>query len=183
MPRGGWLVVPAVPLVWCLLTNRFGVSAALAPLLLLGVVGVALTHIDLDVHRLPEGLTLPAIVAVFALHVVASVSTGDWGALGWAVAAGLLSWAGYLALVLLSRGALGWGDATLGGLVGLSLGYVQPGWPALALVAAFMLTGLVSAVGLVTRRMTLTTHIAFGPFMLLGALAVAVLAPGSGLPP
>ena len=125
VPRGGWLVVPAVALVWGLLTWRFGVTPALVPLLLLGVVGVALTRIDLDVHRLPEGLTLPAIVAVLALQVVASALTGDWGALLRAVIGGVLSWVAYLVLVLLSRGALGWGDATLGGLVGLALGYVD----------------------------------------------------------
>ena len=175
--RGGWLLVPAVPLVWLLLTLRFGVSAALAPLLLLGVVGVALTRIDLDVHRLPEGLTLPAIVAVLVLQVVASASTGDWGALAWGAAAGVLSWAGYLVLVLLSRGALGWGDATLGGLVGLTLGYVQPSWAWLSFVAAFLLGGVVSAVGLLARRLTLRSPIAFGPYILLGALAVALLAP------
>ena len=133
VPRGGWLVVPAVALVWGLLTWRFGVTPALVPLLLLGVVGVALTRIDLDVHRLPEGLTLPAVVAVLALQAVASALTGDWGALLRAVIGGVLSWVAYLVLVLLSRGALGWGDATLGGLVGLTLGYVEPTWPLLAM--------------------------------------------------
>lgn len=183
VPRGGWLVVPAVALVWGLLTWRFGVTPALVPLLLLGVVGVALTRIDLDVHRLPEGLTLPAVVAVLALQAVASALTGDWGALLRAVIGGVLSWVAYLVLVLLSRGALGWGDATLGGLVGLTLGYVEPTWPLLAIVAAFVLGGLVSAVGLLARRLTLSSHIAFGPYILLGALAVALFAPGSGLPP
>ncbi len=182
VPRRGWLVVLGVPIVWLLLGLRFGARPGLTPLLLLGVVGVALTRIDLDVHRLPEGLTLPAIGAVLGLQVVASASTGDWGALGWAVVAGLLSWVGYLVLVLASRGALGWGDATLGALVGLTLGYVQPGWPWLAFVAAFLLGGLASALGLLTRRLTLSSPIAFGPYILLGALAVAMFAPGSGLP-
>lgn len=178
LPRAGWLVVVAVPVVWALLAARFGVRADLAPLLLLAAVGVALARIDLDVHRLPEGLTLPALVAVLGLQLVAAAVSGTWGALGWAVLAGALSWAAFLVLALMSRGALGLGDATLAGLVGLALGYVDPAWPVLALVAAFVLGGLVAALGLLTRRLTLSTHLAFGPFVLLGALAVALAAPG-----
>ncbi len=183
VPRGAWAVAVAVPLVWALLAVRFGPSARLAPLLLLGAVGVALAWIDLDVHRLPEGLTLPALAAVLSLQVVAAAVTGEWGALGRALVAGVLSWAAYLVLVLLSRGALGLGDATLGGLVGLALGYVDASWPALALGAAFLLGGIGSALGLLTRRLTLATSIAFGPCILLGALVVAVAAPADSTAP
>jgi leader peptidase (prepilin peptidase)/N-methyltransferase len=177
VPRWGWLVAVAVPVVWGLLAARLGVTAALPPVLLLAAVGVALTRIDLDVHRLPEGLTLPAIAAVFGLQVVAAVLTGDWWALGRGVVCGVLSWLGYLVLVLLSRGSLGLGDATLGGLVGLTLGNLDGTWPLYAVGAAFLLGGVVSALGLVTRRLTLRSHIAFGPYILAGALVVALAAP------
>ncbi|MGV1008589.1 MAG: prepilin peptidase [Dermatophilaceae bacterium] len=177
VPRSGWLVPLAVALVWGGLAWRYAAAPRLAPMLLLGVAGVALARIDLDVHRLPEGLTLPAVLAVLALQVVVSAVAGDWSALGWALLAGVLSWAGLLLLRAMSQGALGWGDATLGGLVGLTLGYVEPAWAALALVAAFVLGGLVSAVGLLTRRLTWHSPIAFGPYLLLGALWVALLAP------
>lgn len=177
LPRWGWLVALAVPVVWGLLAVRLGVTPSLAPVLLLAAAGTALTRIDLDVHRLPEGLTLPSVVAVFGLQVVAAALAGDWWPLGRGVLCGVLSWLGYLVLVLLSRGALGWGDATLGGLVGLTLGNLDPTWPLVAVGAAFVLGGVVSALGLATRRLTLRSHIAFGPYILLGALVVALVAP------
>lgn len=178
VPRWGWLVAVSVPVAWGLLAARLGVTAALPPVLLLAAMGVALTRIDLDVHRLPEGLTLPTLVAVFGLQVVAALLTGDWPALVRGLLCGILSWLGWLLLVLLSRGALGLGDATLGGLVGLTLGNLNPTWPLLAAGAAFVLGGLVAALGVVTRRLTLRSHIAFGPYILAGALVVALLAPG-----
>ena len=80
------------------------------------------------------------------------------------------------ALWLGSRGGhgLGLGDATLGGLVALPLGYLGWGVPIVGFVAAYLVSGLVAVVGLATRRLSLRSHIAFGPFIVVGAL-VAVL--------
>ena len=67
-------------------------------------------------------------------------------------------------------GGLGLGDATLGGLVALPLGYLGWGVPILGFVAAYLVSGVVALVGLATRRLTLRSHIAFGPVMSSGAL-------------
>ena len=175
-PPSRWslLVAAAVPVLWGLLAWQLGGLAAGALLpayLLLAVVGVALFWIDVDVHRLPEGLTLPSVAALVVLLLVAGGTDGDWGSFGRALACGVGVWLVYLVLALISPGGLGLGDATLGGLVSLPLGYLGWGAPAIALVAAYVASGLVALVGLALRRLTLKSDIAFGPYILIGALA------------
>ena len=172
--RWGPLVAAAVPVLWGLLAWQLGGLAAGALLpayLLLAVVGVALFWIDVDVHRLPEGLTLPSVAALVVLLAIAGATDGDWGSFGRALACGVGVWVVYLVLALISPGGLGLGDATLGGLVSLPLGYLGWGAPVLALVAAYVTSGIVALVGLALRRLTLKSDIAFGPFILIGALA------------
>ncbi len=172
-PMVGWLVAVAVPVLWGVLAWRLGGVARAAVLpayLLVAAVGVALFWIDVDVHRLPEALTLPCIPAVALLLAIASATTGDWGALGRAVACGVAGWLVYVVLALAVPGGLGLGDATLGGLVSLPLGYLAWGAPVVAFVAAYLVSGVVALVGLALRRLHLKSDIAFGPYILVGAL-------------
>jgi len=168
-PTVGWLVAAAVPVLWGVLAWRVGGlsrGAVLPAYLLLAAVGVALFWVDVDVHRLPEALTLPCLPAVALLLAIASATTGDWGALARAVAA----WVVYVILALAVPGGLGLGDATLGGLVSLALGYLAWGTPVVAFVAAYLVSGTAALVGLALRRLHLKSDIAFGPYILLGAL-------------
>ena len=174
-PPSRWslLVAAAVAALWGVLAWQLGGLAAGALLpayLLLAVVGVALFWIDLDVHRLPEGLTLPSVAALVVLLTVAAATDGDWGSLGRALACGAGVWVVYIVLALISPGGLGLGDATLGGLVSLPLGYLGWGAPVVALVGAYVASGIVALVGLALRRLTLKSDIAFGPYILIGAL-------------
>lgn len=178
LPGPSALVAVALPLLWGLLAWRLGglsEGAALPAYLLLGWVGVALTWVDLDVHRLPEGLTLPTIPALVVLLAVASATTGDWGALLRALACGALSWLAYAALAFVVPGGLGLGDATLGALVALPLGYLAWSVPLVAFLLGYVLSGVVALAGLATRRLSLGSHIAFGPFIVLGALLALFL--------
>jgi leader peptidase (prepilin peptidase)/N-methyltransferase len=177
LPGPSWTLVVAVPVLWGLLAWRVGglsAGALLAAYLLLAWAGVALFWIDLDTHRLPEGLTLPVIPALLALLIVASATTGDWSALLRGVLCGVGGWLVYAVLAFVVPGGLGLGDATLGGLVSLPLGYL--GWspPIVGFVVAYLVSGVVALVGLATRRLSLRSHIAFGPFIVVGAV-VALL--------
>lgn len=178
LPGPAPLVTVAVPLLWAALAWRLGGLAAGAVLpayLLLATVGVALFWIDVDVHRLPEGLTLPTIPALVGLLALASASTGDWAALGRAVACGVAGWLLYVLIALAWPGGLGLGDATLGGLVALPLGYLAWWVPVVGVLLAYLVAGVVAVVGLALRRLHLKSDIAFGPFILLGALAAVFL--------
>ncbi|MEV4117639.1 A24 family peptidase [Micromonospora sp. NPDC049645] len=124
--------------------------------------------VDLAVHRLPDRLTLPAAAGTWLLLGVAALDAdpGHWRR---AVIAGTgLALFFASTAVLLGRRGFGLGDAKLALSVGALLGWY--GWPVLllGLLIAFGLSALVSLGLLVTRRATWTTHLPFGPFLLLG---------------
>jgi leader peptidase (prepilin peptidase)/N-methyltransferase len=185
LPAHRWWMVPGLALVWAGLAWRFGGAGSfgdarhfgvLAAYLCLGVLGVVLAAIDADVHRLPDPLVLPSYPAAIALLAVASWSTGSWGALLRAVLAGAVLWVAYLLLALVSPGGLGFGDVKLAGVLGLFLGWLGWGPVVAATFAAFLLGGLFALVLLLARRVSRSSHIAFGPAMLAGAW-LALLVP------
>jgi leader peptidase (prepilin peptidase)/N-methyltransferase len=132
--------------------------------------------IDIDHKRLPDKIVLPSWAVLAALLALASLKTGDWGALGRAGigAAGLFAL--YLALALIYPAGMGMGDVKLAFLMGAALGRD---------VAAALMIGMFAA--LLPSIVLLARHgakarkmgIPFGPFLALGSL-VSLFA-GSGL--
>jgi leader peptidase (prepilin peptidase) / N-methyltransferase len=170
-----WLGAPmAIELttaaIIALLLVRFGGQPAVAAFAYLAVIGVALTQIDIAVQRLPDRLTLPAYPALVVLLAVAAAAQDNWSAFARALLGALAIGAGYVLLGLASRGQLGGGDIKLAGLTGLVLGWLS--WHTLiaGACAGFLLAGLISAVLLVTRRISRRNPISFGPYLLGGAL-------------
>jgi leader peptidase (prepilin peptidase)/N-methyltransferase len=166
--------VPAVAAAWASLTFRLGGQAhwsLLPAYLYLGVVGAALTYVDLDVHRLPDLIVLPSYPIAFVLLIVPTVVTGHWGWLLQAVLAALVLFVAYLLLVLISPGGggLGYGDVKLAGVLGLLLGWLGWGTVTVSVLAAFVIGGVIALVLLLAGRASRSTHIAFGPSMILGA--------------
>lgn len=179
LPRHRVGIAVATALAWGSLTWRFGDAAGWAVLpayLYLGVVGVALASIDLDVHRLPDVLVLPSVPAVLVLLLVPSAVSGQWGALGRAALAGVVLFAGYFVLMIVSPGGggLGFGDVKLALVLGVLLGWVGWGPVIVSVMAAFVLGGLVSVVLLALRRVSRQSSIAFGPAMIAGAWVALV---------
>jgi len=169
-----WAIELLAAAVAGLLLARFGGQPAVAAFAFLGVLGVALTQIDIAVHRLPDRLTLPAYPALIVLLGIAAAIGGADSALVRALLGGLVLAAVYLLLGLVSGGQLGGGDIKLAGLIGLVLGWT--GWPALIFGAClgFVLAGLAGLVLLIGRRAARRSMISFGPFMLCGALLAIV---------
>lgn len=170
---------PAVELltaaVFAGLAARLGASAALPAFLYLGGVGVALGLIDLDVHRLPNALTLPSYAVGVALLAGAAVAQGSRtpllrGLLGMVALLGL-----YLLLALVYPAGMGLGDVKLAGLLGLYMGWLGWGAWAVGAFAAFLLGGVSGIALMAAGRAGRKSAIPFGPFMLAGAL-LAVLA-------
>ncbi len=179
LPGHPWWLVVVVALAWASLTFRFGGQAQwslLPAYLYLGAIGAALTLIDIDVHRLPDLIVLPSYPIAFVLLLVPTVVTGEWGALLRGVLAGLALFVGYLVLALVSPGGggLGMGDVKLAGVLGLLLGWL--GWsPAIvSVLAAFVIGGVIAVILLLTRRASRSSHVAFGPSMILGAWVAAM---------
>ena len=138
-------------------------------------VMVPLAFIDLDVHRLPDKIQLPAYPVLAALLAACSLVTGDWGALGRALLAGAALWLLYLVMALvLPGGGIGFGDVKLAGLLGMLLGWLTWAHVIVATMATFLIGGVVAVGLLVTRRKSGKDEFAYGPSMLLGAVAALV---------
>ncbi|TWG22366.1 leader peptidase (prepilin peptidase)/N-methyltransferase [Micromonospora palomenae] len=137
---------------------------------------VPLALVDLAVHRLPDRLTWPAAAGTATLLAVAALTgpgPGPWlraltagAALGLAFAATTL---------LLGRRGFGLGDAKLALSVGMLLGWY--GWPVLVagLLLTFALSAVVSLALLLARRVTWSSHLPFGPILILGTSAALLL--------
>jgi len=150
-----------------------GAHASLAAYLWLAAVGVTLAVIDMDTLRLPDRLTLASLVAGLVLLAI----PGDWSALGRAVLGAVAAGGAALLLALVApSGGLGLGDVKLLAVLGLFLGWL--GWGVLVLGVAFgFLLGALVAVGmLASRRAGLRDHLAFGPWLIAGALVAVVFA-------
>jgi leader peptidase (prepilin peptidase)/N-methyltransferase len=174
LPGHTWWLVIAVAAAWASLTFRVGGHAQwslLPAYLFLGAVGAALTLIDLDVHRLPDLLVLPSYPLALGLLLVPTVVTGHWGALLRAGLAGLSLFVAYLVLALVSPGGggLGFGDVKLAGVLGLLLGWLGWGPVIVSAFAAFLIGGAIAVLLLLGGRASRSSHIAFGPSMILGA--------------
>ena len=180
--KGAWRGEPAPPARRAVVTalaavvlgavgGALGAGPELPAYLWLGGVGLTLAVIDLDCLRLPDRLTLPSYPAGLALLAV----PGDLDALLRAVVAAAATGAAALLLALLAPGGgLGFGDVKLLGLLGLFLGWL--GWAELLLGVALGFTiGAVAALGLlVLRRAGLKDHVAFGQWLIAGALVAVV---------
>jgi len=166
-------VYPAVELatgvLFVLVFLKFGLAWDLPAYLYGAAIAVALTVIDIRLHRLPDAIVLPSYVVVAILLVIAAAGTGDWGALARAAAGGAILFVAYFLMVFAYPAGMGLGDVKLAGILGALLAWV--GWGALAVGAfsAFVLGGAFALVLVVLRRAGRGSGIPFGPWMMLGA--------------
>jgi leader peptidase (prepilin peptidase)/N-methyltransferase len=157
--------------VGALLTWRAGLHADLAAYLYFAVVGVLLTAVDVALHRLPDPLTLPSYLVVAALLAVAAPFTPHGGdryvhaLIGMAALLAL-----YLVQWLIVPNQIGLGDVKLSGVLGLYLGWLGFNAWVLGVFSMFLLGGGFSVVLLLAGKASRKSAIAFGPFMLGGAL-------------
>ncbi len=145
---------------------------------------IALTVIDLRIHRLPRVLVTPLyVVVVIGLGIDALVSgstkTGDpssaligaaIGAALWALVIGGLWW--------FSGGSgMGFGDVTLAPVLGATLGWLSPLVAGFGLIAAFTAGAIIGGILMLTGRAQRRSRIPFGPFLAVGWLAAVTVGP------
>ncbi len=162
---------------FALLGLGFGASPVLPAFCFLALVSVALTFIDVAHQRLPDLLTLPAYpVAIVALVAATPFVPHGPSHLVHAVIGLAAALAFYLILALIYPAGIGWGDVKLSGLLGLYLGWVGPDALVLGLAAGFVLAAVVGLALIVAGKATRRSQIAFGPFMVAGALGTIIVA-------
>lgn len=138
---------------------------------------VPLVFVDAAVHRLPDRLTWPAAIGVQALLGVAALAAA--GPAPWlrAAAAGAgLALCFAATTVVFGRRGFGLGDAKLALGAGALLGWY--GWPVLVLgvLVTFAFSALTSLALLLARRVRWSSHLPFGPFLVLGTVVTLLLA-------
>ncbi|WP_149085684.1 MULTISPECIES: prepilin peptidase [Microbacterium] len=133
-------------------------------------VGVLLTVIDARTHRLPNRIVLPTLALLLVVTAVDAVVTGDAAPFGRGLLCSLGLGGFYAVLRSLSHAGMGGGDVKLALVIGLLLGW--HGWNAFVLGAssAFVLGALYALVLLAGGRADRKTRIAFGPWMIAGAI-------------
>ena len=130
----------------------------------LGWTLLALSLIDLRCQRLPDWLTLPALVAGLAVTAWTWPAALPDHALGAALGYGALAGIGWVYWALRGREGLGLGDAKL-----LAAGGAWLSWPALpsvVLIAALLALAVALGARLARRTpLTAATRVAFGPYL------------------
>lgn len=150
-------------------TVEIGVIVALAAYLYLAAISIALTLIDLDTHKLPNRIVLPAYVVGIVLLAASSILSADFDSLIRAAIGLAAMFAAYLVMALVYPGGMGLGDVKLAGVLGLFLAWLGWGPLVVGAFAAFILGGVFSVILLVLRKANRKSGIPFGPWMLAGA--------------
>ena len=137
-------------------------------------VAVALAVVDWRTWLLPTRLIWPAYTGALVLMVLVAGATEEYEDLGRAVVGQLLAVSLFWLLWRLPGRGMGFGDVRLANVVGLTLGHL--GWGEWAV--GLWLGSLLGSLAWVPLRLlgrTRSRAFPFGPFLLLGALAGAVV--------
>jgi len=131
---------------------------------------IAQTWIDLRTQRLPREITYTGMVLGGIALTVAAIVLDEperiWmAALGAAIAL-VTMWLIYK----LSRGGMGDGDVRLAPLLGMFLGWINPGIVLPGLFFGFIAGAVVGVVMMAVNRAGRRTAVPFGPFLALGTI-------------
>ena len=177
--RRGAVLRAGVAEAICALVTGVGVGLAwgsplVALVLWAGWLGVALGAVDIRHHRLPDALTLPAIpITMLVVGFTEWVRPESGSVVTALVVATVLSLL-FLLLAVVAPSGMGQGDVKLVPSLALMTGFVSIAAAVVSALAAFVLGAGWAVVGLASRRMTMTTAILLGPFLLAGCWLVLV---------
>jgi leader peptidase (prepilin peptidase)/N-methyltransferase len=168
----------AAVLAWRLTSGSAGAGLLVAAWMVFLLGGMVLGAVDVAVHRLPTAVVYATAAGSGGLLAVAALTAGQpsrlvGGLLG-AAAVGVL----YLLMAVVAGTQIGVGDVRVAALTGLLLGSI--GWSAVVLGALlpFVLALPLAVVHALTSRGQdgwQRRFFAFGPFLVAGALAAAMV--------
>jgi len=144
------------------------------PMIPLAYFGARLSIIDFKSHRLPNQLVGWFVAVEILIMAVISWMASDFARLLTVLGVAAATMISYVLLYLVSRGSLGMGDVKFAFPLGLCVGWYSANQWLVAIFVSFLIAGLVAVIGLVTKRMTRKSRLAFGPYMFLGTFLVCV---------
>jgi leader peptidase (prepilin peptidase)/N-methyltransferase len=157
---------------------RFDDTWALPAYLVLTGALVALAFIDLEHYILPNRIVYPLAGVMVILLGLASLADDDLDAFARALVAGLISFAIFFVLHLVSPRSMGFGDVKLSFTLGLALGWIGWGEVVVGLFLGFLYGAVIGVMLIATRLRTRKQAVPFGPFLAAGALT-AILVGGT----
>ena len=149
---------------------KFGADVALIAFCVLGAALVALVWIDLHTFRLPREITYTAIVLSAPVLAIAALVNDEperiWQAgLGAGIALAIMG-----LIYVASRGGMGDGDVRLAPLLGMHLGYLNPGIVPVGLFLGFLLGAVIGVIAMAVGSAGRKTALPFGPFLAVGTV-------------
>jgi leader peptidase (prepilin peptidase) / N-methyltransferase len=183
--HGKYLVVHGLMLaMFVMAAIRFDDAplGVLAGFLLLFGMLLTVSVIDIEMFRLPDRIVLPTLLVSLVLVIGVSLVHDAPASIRFALAGAGIYFGFLLVAHLVYPRGMGFGDVKLAAVMGLYVGWLGSSYTtALALVLWAMLIGfiggsIIGVVMLVMRKRS--TPIPFGPFLAIGAVAVALLSEG-----
>jgi leader peptidase (prepilin peptidase) / N-methyltransferase len=174
IPAGYPLVEVANAALWVVAGITFGADWVLVPFLFLFSVLLAQAVIDLELYRLLDRITFPALaISVVALALVSITDEEPKARLLGALIGGVGYFVFLLVPALISPKGMGLGDVKLAALMGLYLGYIDPFLVFYAVLAACAL-GIGAGAILFFVRGRSSRAFPFGPWLALGCILAIV---------
>ena len=157
-------------LLGALTYRRFGFSLEMFAYGLMIAMCVEQSIIDYTTHRLPRGVTFRAAIIGGPLLTLAAINHDDNGRIGVMFASFIVALLLFALLSAFSKGGIGGGDVRLAPVLAMFLGWLGTSHVYIGLGSGFILGGIAAAGMLIARRASASTHIAFGPFLCIGAV-------------
>lgn len=169
------LVTLVTGALFAAMAARFEDSWALPAYLVLTAALVALSVIDLEHFLLPNRIVYPLTGAVLALLGIAALADDNAESLTRGLLGGLVAFACFFVLHMVSPRSMGFGDVKLSFVLGLSLGYLGWGEVFVGLFLGFLYGAVIGIILIVVRARDRKQALPFGPFMAAGALTAILV--------
>jgi len=153
------------------LKYRFGFTAQFAVYSIFSIFLITAGIVDIRIRILPNVINAVGIAVAFIISLTYSIITSNLNPIGEFFIGGAICGIPFFLIKLVSKHGMGMGDVKFAVLIGSFLGVIN-GLSALWLSIVF--GGVFGAIMIAAKKATRKTRIPFGPFMVLGALAMVI---------
>jgi leader peptidase (prepilin peptidase)/N-methyltransferase len=156
--------------LFVLFAIEFGASAELPAYCILGATLIAQTWIDFRTQRLPREITYVGVILGGIALIVAAIVLDEPERIWMMVLGAAIATATMWVIYALSRGGMGEGDVRLAPLLGMFLGWLNPGIVLPGLFFGFIAGAISGIVMMAANKAGRRTALPFGPFLALGTI-------------
>jgi leader peptidase (prepilin peptidase)/N-methyltransferase len=151
--------------------NTFGFTLQLFAFVLMIAMALEQTLVDFCTHRLARGVTMRAALAGGPLLTLAAINIDETMRIATMFGAFVSTLVFFLALSFMSKGGIGSGDVRLAPVLAMFLGWMGWSYVYMGLASGFILGGIWALALMLMGRANRSSHISFGPFLCVGAVA------------